>query len=460
MVTVFLFGAAGTVIDAITTLRVCFGTVIILLLVRYRYALLIAWALLDGLNAASFLRGSNLLVGLTIPTLLLLFSMPIYSTFSRMKTLTLLMIYLLWVFASIGISAIGAGTFLVYWTQLLDCLAVAVLTINILNTRKRMLRLIDAILLQSTAIAIYGIYGFFAHTNGVSDPSTSLFRIFSIFPAAPGLALFLSVVIPLAIFRTFTLQANKRAIGVLVVLILVMANVLTFTRSAIISMPLSLVIMVLFLPRGKMKSSLLYGMAVLAIVIAVLTIVGNVPIYNRFFNQDVTTLNGRTYLWNALLEHFDPTQLLGNGLRAADGLLANLQVGINGQGLIATSPSNLFLGTLYDHGIIGLLLLLSLCAVLFLSLIAGVRQTTGERRTLFIVAIAVFVSVLVQSLDSNDFWDQAISIYIWFVMALPFALVWSLHKQQEQVKTDCEIFNAETIPHMEVVDVAGGVRDR
>ena len=205
--------------------------------------------------------------------------------------------------------------------------------------------------------------------------------------------------------------------------------------------------MILFLPSRKMKISLLCSSLVLAAGVVLLATIGNISIFSRFFNQDLATLNGRTYLWQALLDRFDPTQLLGHGLGAAQFLLKNLQVGFNG--VIATSPSNLFLGALYDHGIIGLTLLTLMFIVLGAGLIARMRKTTGEQRVLFTMALAVFVNVILQSFDANDFWAQSIGIYFWIVMALPFALCWSTTKQSS--RTNKEALDEETEPRVEAV---------
>ncbi len=196
---------------------------------------------------------------------------------------------------------------------------------------------------------------------------------------------------------------------------------LTFTRSAFICVALSIIIMILFLPSRKMKISLLCSSLVLAAGVVLLATIGNISIFSRFFNQDLATLNGRTYLWQALLDRFNPTQLLGHGLGAARFLFANLQVGYGG--VIATSPSA--------------------------GLIARMRKTTGEQRVLFTMALAVFVNVILQSFDANDFWAQSIGIYFWIVMALPFALCWSTTKQSS--RTNKEALDEETEPRVEAV---------
>src|SRR5260370_40276358 len=177
-----------------------------------------------------------------------------------------------------------------------DCVAGGVLTIHVLTTRQHLLKLIDALLILAAFVSLYGIYGYFTRQNGVVDPTTSLFRIYSIFSAAPPFALFLSVVIPLAMYRMFTLSDFKRVSMTLLLLLMLVATALTFSRGALISVLLSIVIFVLFLPSRKIKVVLLAWMAILASSVAILVSAGNASIFSRFFNQDVTTLNGRYLL--------------------------------------------------------------------------------------------------------------------------------------------------------------------
>ena len=364
-----------------------------------------------------------------------------------MPALAFLSVYLIWIFFSISISSIGVASFLKIWTTFLDYVGIGVLTINVITTRQRLLRLIDVILIPTTFVSLYGIYGYFTRQNGVVDSVTS-FRIFSIFSAAPALALLLSIVIPLAIYRTFTLRGYKRIGSLIPILILLVALVLTFTRSAFISLPLSIIIMIFLLPRGKLKVGLLSITSVLVVATVLLATLGHVPLFDRFLNQDIATLNGRTYLWQAVLDHFDPTQLLGNGLLASDILLTNLGVGSGGN-VIATAPHNLFLGTLYDHGVIGLILLTLVFLTLLISLIRGIRKATGDQRMLFAAALAAFVNMLLQSLLSRDFWTQAIAIYFWIIMALPFALYWSTSKQISRTSEESLAETAEV--HMQTM---------
>lgn len=426
MITVFAVGIIGIFLNSLYTLRMALGSIIILAFLRYRYALLITWVMLDAFigSTISIFNGNNFDTGLSLSTLLLMAFIPVQETFKRMTVLAFLLVYLLWVFAGIGISPIGGGAFLTQWILLLDYVAVAVLAIQVLTTQQRLMRFIDLIMLPSTFIALYGIYGYFTKQNGQVDPTTSLFRIYSIFSASPAAALSLSIIIPLAIYRASSLKGFRRVGNSILVIIFFVALAFTFTRAAFISLPLSIFILILFLPSRRVKIGLFSGILVLAVIAFLLAQSGNIPIFNRFFNQDISTFNNRTYLWQALLNHFDPRQLLGYGFRASDTLIVNL-----GLGNFGTSPSNLFIGVLYDQGIIGLALLIIVFIALFISLIKGIRKTSGDQRALFVVALATFVNMLVQSFDANDLWTQAIGLYFWIIMALPFAICWSSSKQ-------------------------------
>ncbi|MDQ2714021.1 MAG: murein biosynthesis integral membrane protein MurJ [Chloroflexota bacterium] len=445
---IFAIGTMVVLQNSLYALRIALGSIAMLVLLRYRYALVMIWMALSVIVSPnlSFFTNNNFLTGLTVPTLLLALHLPTGQTFKRMPALFCLLLYLVWIFAGISIAAIDAGAFLVIWLTFLDYLAVAALTIYVLSTHQRLMRLIDTIIAGGVFVSLFGIYGYVTRQNGVLDPTTGVFRIYSTFSAAPPLALFLSIVIPLAVYRASTLRGFKCIAVSLSILLLLAATGLTFARSAFISIPLSIGVMILFSPSRKMKVGLLASVVALAVGVVVFINISNLPIFNRFFNQDVTTLNGRVYLWQALLNHFQPTQLLGNGFHASDALLANLQVGFNGD-LIATSPSNLFLGTLYDHGVIGLLLLIVIFGTLLTSMLRGMLKAQGEQRMLFVVALAIFISVFLQSFDVNDFWTQAVGIYFWVIMALPFAMCWS---RQENPPAE-DMFDKATVPQMKAI---------
>jgi O-antigen ligase len=422
-----MMGILATVSNALVTLRVTSGMLVILCLLRYPYVLLLAWASLNVCIGSSlvFFNGNNLDLALIIPSLLLLGFLPWKQILRRLPGLLLLVLYLGWVLAGIGLSPLEPQAFLTFWLTMLAAVAVSALTIVLVTTRQRLFLLIDTLLVIALAVALYGIYGFLTHQNGEVDPDTHLFRIMSLFTQATTFAFYLSLILPLAFYRVWFLEGKKQLISAGLVLGLLIALLLTFTRSAYVGVFVEVFVLVWCLPVRRIRVWIIGSLGVFSGLACLPVWSGQLPFLARFFNGDVTTLNGRIYLWQALLSHFQLTQWLGQGLQSSDALLAALHVGDDGRGVIGHAPHNLYLGTLYDHGIIGLFLLLALFLSLGRSLLQGIHRSRDERRMLYAVGLATLIDVLLQSLLSRDIWIQAVGASFWIILALPCAFYWS-----------------------------------
>lgn len=423
---VFAAGVAAVVLNYVYALRLALGAVVIPILLRYQYVLLLAWAALAALigSSISLFQGHNFTSGLILPTMLVMPTMPLLQTLKRMRALIFFLLLLVWMFASIGVSSIGPVPFLTQWTIYLSFLAAAVLAINLLTTERRLVGVIDAMLLSAVFVSLYGIAGYFTRQHGLPDTTVG-FRIFSVFGSSSALGWFLSLIIPLALYRALTVRGVRRIICLLVLGILLTALGLTFARSAFVSVFASILLTAFFLPSRKMKIGVLGSFVALALLTVLLTFFGAVPFLSRFFEQDVTTLNGRTDIWRILMSQFDPTKLLGSGLNASGILLASLHVNaVKGVTVTSYEAHNLFLAILFDHGFIGLFLLILVYLALLVGLIAGLRKAAGAHRLLFAVALAAFICTVLQSFESTDLFSLGIGLYFWVIMALPFARCW------------------------------------
>ncbi|WP_338252819.1 lipid II flippase MurJ [Dictyobacter halimunensis] len=425
---VFAAGAAGAAQNALFTVRIAFGSLVVLALLRYQYLLVLAWA---GINvfigsALPLFNGNNLLSGLTLPTLLLLFYVPTKEAFKRLPALPFWLFYFIWILLSMGISPIPLSQFMTIWTTELDFFAVCVLVVLVIDSRQKMIGFIDAMIAPSIFIAIYGLYGFVTQQHGVVDPTTGFFRISSIFyDTPPTLGLYLSVLIPITIYRIFTMRSFfKICGGVAVLLLLMVALGLTFNRGTLIAVAVGLVVTVLFLPSNKMRGIAIgAGTAIVGLVFLGTTL-ANIPILSRFSNSDISSLNGRTYLWQALINHFDPAQILGYGMKSSDVLLTQLQVGFGG-GVIATAAHNIYLEAMFEHGIIGLMLMcLGFIAFGWCLLKKYFSDRSFEQKLLVAIAFGTLVSIVIQGYESNDIWNQGVGIYFFILMALPFCRYW------------------------------------
>ncbi|MBE3560249.1 MAG: O-antigen ligase family protein, partial [Ktedonobacteraceae bacterium] len=407
VMTVLTAGAVGAIVNAVLTLRIAFGSIAIVAMLRYPYLLLLAWIGIDAVIGStvpflSMFQGGNLLSGLTLPTLLLMFFFPIKSTFKRMPTLAFLFVFLLWVLPSVGWSEIGIQQFMIQWPVYMSFVAVAVMVINLATTKRLLNGLIDAILVQSTFISLFGIFDWLPgqRTTGFFDTNIStLYRVGSVFSAPPTLAFFLTVVFPISLYRVVTVKNFwGRILAFIAMFTILVAFVLTFSRGPSIAFVLGIIGMIFFLPSRQMRLGMLGGIGVFAALGAIAILALNIPILDRFANNDLTTLNGRTLLWDAVLSHVNLLHVMGEGLNASDVLLTKLQVGF-GRGVVGTAPHNIFIGTLYDQGIGGEVLVVLLLIAIPWNLIKKMLRTSAQHRLLLAAVLASYINMAVQSLE-------------------------------------------------------------
>lgn len=423
---VFAVGAIASAYDAPLTLRITVGLLLILCLLRYPYILLLALASINvgiGSSLALF-NGNNLDLVLILPLLCWLLVQFQWRMVQRMPGLGWQALYLVWVLLGMRLSPLDTRAFWTLWLTMLAYPVISILTVTLLTTRRRLLGVIDLMLTTALLVALYGLYGFVTHQRGEVDPSTHVFRITSLFTQATTFAFYLSVMIPLALYRCLFSQGGVRCWSVLVTCCLFVALLLTFTRTAYISVFVEVLVMVLCLPMRWGRIHAIVGLSLFCGLALLLGFNGQLPFLARFFNGDLWTFNGRIYLWQALLRRFQVTQWFGNGLQAADNTLSYLQVGSYGQGVIGSAPHNLYLGTLYDHGVIGLLLLAGVFLSLGYGLLRGIRQRREEQYLLSAAVLATLANLLLQSFVSRDIWIQQVGFPFWIIAGLPFAMYW------------------------------------
>lgn len=446
----FAAAIVGAAKSATTTVAVSFGAIILLWLLRYPYALLLCWAVFAPLVGSDLplFNGAHLLSGMTAPTLLLLFYLPTREAFKRMIALPIFLIFFFLYLPTMSMSPLTISEFFTQWTTSLDYIAVAVLVILLINSHKRMHVLIDTITATGVFAAVYGIYSYFTKLNGVVDTATGYYRTSSFFgQTPPTFAMFLSIVIPLAVYRALTLKGKWRALYIGITILYMVSLGLTFSRGPLIAVPLSLIIMILLIPSNRLRfgtlGATLGGVALVAVIGSLFDIPVLSDVFRRFGNDDVTNLNGRTDLWQAVLSHFNPVYLLGYGLHASDQLLVDLRIGFGGA-VIDTATHNIFLEILYDHGIIGLLFLILTLLAFAGGTLMLIRKASYEHRMIIATSIAVLISVVIQCFESNDIWNQEVGIYFMIAMALPFVLYWSAPKQADLTVISKESYERET----------------
>src|SRR5579859_6368190 len=94
MLSVFAAGVVGCIVNALFTMRVAFGSIVLLILIRYPYSLLISWIMLGSFVGSdvpflSPFQGGNLLSGLAIGSIFTFLIIPAKPAIKRFSSLGL-----------------------------------------------------------------------------------------------------------------------------------------------------------------------------------------------------------------------------------------------------------------------------------------------------------------------------------------------------------------------------------
>ncbi|MGH2480397.1 MAG: murein biosynthesis integral membrane protein MurJ, partial [Ktedonobacteraceae bacterium] len=160
VLSVLAVGAVASAYNALLTLRLTVGTLLMLCLLRYPYVLLLALASVNigiGSSLALF-NGNSLDFLLLMPLLLLLCLLPWRKITGRIPGLVWQALYLAWVLAGIKLSPLDTRAFLTLWLTMLAYTAASALAVALLSTRRRVLSLIDTLLVTTLLAALYGLY--------------------------------------------------------------------------------------------------------------------------------------------------------------------------------------------------------------------------------------------------------------------------------------------------------------
>lgn len=408
---------AGLVVYAVSdagrAFRLSMSAAVTLIFVRAPYLLLAAWALLTAVGSVSV--GDHAISGtlttLSMPTFIIILGMNFFWLARRNPALIPLTALILWIIVG-GIVTIakhtaplGAGGFVQALQVYVDFLGVAAL-MTLVETKDRLHRIIDMLLLPAVVIAGYGIvqtiYGF----GGYQD--VGVYRAQSIFDWSATLAFYLVIMALLTIYRAFYSHSPWRLFWIVALLIEIGGIYVTYSRTGEIALAAGVVLLLIISGKRSRFAALgLVGLGVIAVLLD-----GN-KLFSRFGGAHLDTFNGRTDFWKALLTHFDWKNLTGYGLGGA-------QKFIDAATLHAyQSPHNSYLELLFDTGAPGLLFFV-LALLISLLAVARPQADSPDRRALRGMVAGVIVACGLFAVTAPHL-IQVFGVFFWMVVAMPFA---------------------------------------
>ncbi|HKT37369.1 MAG TPA: murein biosynthesis integral membrane protein MurJ, partial [Ktedonobacterales bacterium] len=410
--------AVITMKDAVQGLRVAIGFALAFVFIRSPFGLLLTWAALGAFYSVYVLDHSlgYVLALASIPAFLLLIRRETIMNRPWPRALYVYAAFLAWVILGVSLSPLSKSQFAIDVLGYLDYGFVLLLAVTELTTRQRFERFVTVLLCSSTFLSLLGIAQYLLRFGGYQEPGAALvYRVAGIYGWSNSFGFYLCLVLPIAIYRLLTSPRGQRLLWSLVLALHIAALALTFVRTAWLAAFLMIAVAAILLDR-KRRKPLLAGIGVVLVAGTALALIPQLGIQKRLL-QNVTTLNSRTGGWDALIANFHPTDVLGQGLYASNDLLYHLHP----DGVVA--PHSLYLQVLFDHGIIGLLLLIMTILLLIGGAVRKAWRSQGNARILAALAAGGLIAAAAYVAVDNEFWVYGLGTYFWLLAALPYARV-------------------------------------
>ncbi|HLZ25606.1 MAG TPA: murein biosynthesis integral membrane protein MurJ [Ktedonobacterales bacterium] len=407
---------AVTAYNAVQGLRLSVGAVLAVIFVRSPFGLLLTWAALGAFYSVYIFDhslGYVLALG-SLPAFALLIWHELRERRRWPPGIWAYALFLLWVLFGVKLSPLSHSQFGIDWLGYLDYALVFILAIAELRTPRRFERFVTVLLCSAMLLALLGIAEYVLRFGGFQQPGARLiYRVSGIYGWSNSYGFYLVLVLPLALYRVMTVPRGRRLPWGLVLGAVTSALLLTFVRTAFVSVFL-LVLVAAFLLDRRMRRLLLRGLAVMVVLGGILLLIPGLGVQKRLL-QNLTTLNARTFGWQVLLTHLHLTAPFGQGLYASIAVLN--RVGLDN----VRAPHSVFLQVLFDHGIAGLLFLVASLVLLIGGIVQRALRSQGNARVLAALVAGGLIGATAYVSVDNTFWVYGLGTYFWLLAALPFA---------------------------------------
>jgi len=296
--------------------------------------------------------------------------------------------------------------------------ALYILSVTILDTRRKNRMMIGALVISTAIPLIMGAYQLFA-AAGLDDP-TGLIRIYGTASHPNGYAVYL-LTMTLFLFVLFLNAESivRKAVFLVCMALVSCSLILTCTRSAWIGCFLGIVILTLAsvtIRAGKAVRSLAAALVTEAAIVVCLF-----PLIRERLLELVTfgmgSLGWRTGMWQAGLAEFARAPLTGHGIGSSLVFFERLYGSTLG-------PHNDFLKLLIESGIVGFVMY---GAILWALMRYGISTYLSAGLTYQGRLFGAGMTAIIAGMLAVQFSDNAMSYdfsfsYFWFVMAVSFNL--------------------------------------
>jgi O-antigen ligase len=261
------------------------------------------------------------------------------------------------------------------------------------------------------------IWGTFSDWRGV--------RIFGNLFHPNGYTLFLLPVIIL-LYSSIRLKFNK--LNLVFIIMLIIANILTFSRIGILSMLISFLLFELLFKQGKLflQKSII---AVFLLLLSLLLIYPIIESSNISHELKVESIEDRIIIWETITPLMIDNLLFGNGLGSYHLFLNDIWHSLG--------PHSFYLGTVFELGIVGLFIMLLFVFIM----ITDFYQLKGNLlfQTVKTFGLSLIFAVMIYSITESNAFNQVFSLNLWIILGSSLILV--KNKKDININNNCRFKN-------------------
>ena len=301
------------------------------------------------------------------------------------------------------------------------------LTVNLMRTKKWILRCILALISSASIVSIIGIFEFIfgGSSNKWLDQSFSTLiktRVVSVFENPNILAIFLVMAFPFMLAtRMVSKQKNEKFLTSALLLMFVFCIIFTWSRAAWLATIAAIIIFALI---SSKKSFRIFGIALLCVPI--LPIVLPTSILERFLsitNLTDSSIAYRIYTWkgsiNVIKDH------LWGGIGYGDQAFSVVYPSYSYTGIEAAPHShNLTLQILLGMGLIGFIVF---CLVIFFNFQKSfeyIKNNAESNSRLYVIAsVTAIIAALIMGVFDYIWYNLRIFYLFWIVLAIGCAFI-------------------------------------
>lgn len=280
---------------------------------------------------------------------------------------------------------------------------------------KNLLKLSKFISYTMNIIALIAIGQYFTRIGGVNQEG--VYRVVGTFGGFNDYAFILSVFICFAFYFILTANTSKvRIYWIMTIVLNLLALFGTFSKTALFNTVLIFLIMSMFLSWKRKFQLFIGGTFVGVILFEILLLTGA---FNALIVRlgDSTSFVWRLQIWRTLWDLILQGNIfIGEGANASRNFLQMLV--IPGESF---APHNIYLETIYNFGIIGLIpfvLMFIFAMVQGISIYLDNAVTNMQHKIIGVSIVILALIAIIQNFFSNAYYDRACNVLYWVILTL------------------------------------------